>query len=153
MLQIKPVTFAAACEFIDIHHRHHARPQGWKFGTSCWDDDVMVGVVMVGRPVARGNDDGHTLEVIRCCTDGTRNACSMLYAAAWRASHALGYSRLITYILESEHGSSLKAAGWTFARSVVGRSWSCPSRPRDDKHPTCDKELWVKEARPCSRNG
>jgi hypothetical protein len=86
----------------------------------------MRGVAIVGRPVARGADDGWTAEVTRCCTDGARNACSMLYAAAWRAVRALGYRKLITYTLAAEGGGSLRAAGFKVVGEVAGRSWSCP---------------------------
>jgi hypothetical protein len=142
MLEIQPITYAEACEFINLHHRHHLPPQGWKFGIGLNDGVKIVGVVTVGRPVARHLDDGWTLEVTRCCTDGTKNTCSKLYAAAWRATRALGYRRLITYTLASEPGSSLRGAGWRVVGQVDGRSWSCPSRPRVDKHPLEDKTLW-----------
>ena len=89
-LAVQPIDYAGACAFVDQHHRHHRRPQGWKFGLAATEGDRVVGVVMVGRPVARHCDDGWTLEVTRCCTDGTKNAASMLYAAAWRAARALG---------------------------------------------------------------
>ena len=90
---------------------------------------------MVGRPVARRLDDGWTLEVNRCCTDGTKNACSILYAAAWRVAKNLGYKKLITYILESEKGTSLRASGWKEVGRAGGLSWDVPSRPRVNKHP------------------
>jgi len=144
-LKIVPVTFKQACEFITEYHRHHIAPQGWKFGAGASVDGKLVGVVMVGRPVARGSDDGQTLEVIRLCTDGTPHACSLLYAAAWRAAKALGYTKIITYILASETGASLRGAGWTEVAKVRGRSWTCPSRPREDKHPTVDKVRWEKQ--------
>ena len=99
-------------------------------------------MVIVGRPVARGRDDGLTLEVTRLCTDGAKNACSFLYGAAARAGFALGYKRIGTYILQSEEGVSLRAAGWKMISEVKGRSWSCQSRPRVDKHPTQGKLLW-----------
>lgn len=102
----------------------------------------MRGVAIVGRPVARGADDGWTAEVTRCCTDGARNACSMLYAAAWRAVRALGYRKLITYTLAAEGGGSLRAAGFRVVGEVAGRSWSCPSRPRVDTVPHQDKLRW-----------
>lgn len=86
-------------------------------------------------------DDGWTLEVNRCCTDGTPNACSMLYAACWRATRALGYRRLITYTLTSEPGTSLKAAGWKVIGQTKGRSWDTPSRPRVTVNPQ-DRTLW-----------
>jgi len=141
-LELVPITFSEACRFIAEHHRHHLPPVGWKYGIGAADGGRIVGVVTVGRPVARMLDDGWTLEVTRCATDGTHNACSMLYSAAWRAARALGYRRLITYTLASEPGSSLKAAGWKVVGEIKGRSWNCPSRPRVDKAPTCDKTLW-----------
>src|SRR5690242_9566683 len=114
-LSLVPITLTDAHEFVRQHHRHH-RP--------------VVGVAVVGRPVARGLQDGYTAEVTRLATDGCRNACSMLYGAAWRAARALGYRRLVTYILASEPGTSLRAAGWKCLGEVKGRSWDCASRPR-----------------------
>jgi hypothetical protein len=104
--------------------------------------ETLVGVVIVGRPVARMRDDGHTLEVTRLCTDGTKNACSFLYGAAARAAFALGYSRIGTYILASETGASLRASGWRLIGQRGGSSWSRDSRPREDKHPTEPKLLF-----------
>jgi len=141
-LQLQPITYAEACEFIRMHHRHHLPPQGWKFGIAVNDGERVVGVVTVGRPVARHNDDGWTLEVTRCCTDGTRNAASLLYGAAWRAARAMGYRRLITYTLAEESGSSLRGAGWRVVGQTAGGSWSRQSRPRIDRHPTGQKTLW-----------
>ena len=142
MLELQPITFAEACAFIAAHHRHHLPPQGWKFGIGVNDGQRVVGVVTVGRPVARHLDDGRTLEATRCCTDGTHNAASMLYGAAWRATKALGYRRLVTYTLAEEAGTSLTAAGWRSLYETPGRSWSCPSRPRVDTHPLGQKTLW-----------
>jgi len=102
----------------------------------------VCGVITVGRPVSRVLDKDWTLEVTRCCTDGTKNAASMLYGAAWRATKALGYKRLITYTLISETGTSLRAAGWKKLYETSGGSWNCKSRPRVDKAPTCQKSLW-----------
>lgn len=141
-LELQPVTYQEACAFIAEHHRHHLPPQGWKFGIAVNNGRRVVGVVTVGRPVARGNQDGYTLEVTRCCTDGTKNAASMLYGAAWRAAKALGYRRLITYTLAEERGTSLVAAGWRALYQTAGGSWDCPSRPRVDTHPTGQKTLW-----------
>ncbi len=142
MLELQPITYGEACAFIKQYHRHHLPPQGWKFGVAVNDGSRVVGVVTIGRPVARNLDNGWTLEVTRCCTDGTHNAASMLYSAAWRATKALGYRRLITYTLQSEPGTSLKAAGWKTLYQTSGGSWSVPSRPRVDKHPLEPKTLW-----------
>lgn len=135
MIEIVPINFDEACEFVKTHHRHHGKPQGHKYSIAAVADGRIVGVVIVGRPVARFLDDGWTLEITRCCTDGTKNACSALYAAAWRAARAMGYKRVITYILDTETGKSVAAAGFREVGSVRGRSWSCKSRPRVDKNP------------------
>lgn len=134
-LRLVPVAFADACEFVAAWHRHHQPPIGHKFSVGVADENGLLrGVAMVGRPVARHYDDGLTLEVNRTATDGTENANSMLYGAAWRASKALGYQRLITYTQAGESGSSLRAAGWSVvAERSERKGWTTPSRPRDDR--------------------
>ena len=97
---------------------------------------------MVGRPVSRMLQDGWTAEVTRVCTLGGKNACSMLYAACWRACRAMGYTRLLTYTLDTEPGTSLTAAGWTLVGSAGGGSWSRMDRPRVDRHPKQLKIRW-----------
>jgi hypothetical protein len=115
---------------------------GHKFCVAVNDGEQIVGVAIVGRPVARMSDNGWTLEVTRCCTDGTPNACSALYSACWRAAKALGYRRLITFTLPEEGGTSLRAAGWKVIAESGGGSWSRNSRPRVDRHPLQKKLLW-----------
>lgn len=141
-LQRVPLDLPSANEFVRRHHRHHGQVIGHKFSLGAVLAGELVGVVIIGRPVARGRDDGWTLEVTRLATDGTRNACSFLYGAAARAAFALGYLRIGTYILAGESGASLAAAGWRLVGEVKGRSWSCASRPRVDRHPTLDKLLF-----------
>jgi len=141
-LVLTPITLSEANEFIKSHHRHHKAIQGWKFGVAVSTDNKVVGVATVGRPVARFLDDGLTLEVTRLCTDGTRNACSILYGACRRATFALGYKRLITYILHNEKGISLKASGWRLVGEKGGGSWDRKLRPRIDKHPLQKKLLF-----------
>ena len=145
MLKLKPITFKKACEFVASLHRHHKPPRGHKFSISCVDNSGDIrGVVMVGRPVARCLDDGFTAEVNRLCTDGTKNACSILYAAAARAAKAMGYTWIVTYILESESGTSLKASGWTCDGKVRvdGKGWNNrKGRKTDNQEP---KERWHK---------
>ena len=108
---------------------------GHKFSIAASDGEKIVGVAIVGRPVSRYLDNGLTLEVNRLCTDGTRNACSFLYSAAWRAARNLGYKKLITYILASETGSSLKAAGWKCVGECGGKRWNGRSAPKVDLYP------------------
>ena len=142
MLELQPITFAEARAFVKRYHRHHRPPVGHKFSIAANDGEKVVGVAIVGRPVARNADDGYTAEVTRLCTDGAKNACSMLYAACWRAARAMGYRRLITYLLNSESGGSVAAAGWREVHKTSGGSWSRSARPRVDKHPTEAKTLW-----------
>ena len=144
-MNLKPITLKEANTFVQEHHRHHGPTVGHKFSIGAEQNGVLVGVVIVGRPVARGLDDGYTAEVTRLCTDGTWNACSFLYSAAAKTAKAMGYRRIITYILSSENGASLKASGWKIDGRVRGRSWDCKSRPREPKAPTCDKTRWVNE--------
>jgi len=145
MLTLTPCTVKAARVFVGRNHRHHAAPRGGLFAVSAERDGEVVGVAIIGRPVARRLDDGTTAEVTRLCTvdgDRAKHACSMLYAAAWRAARALGYQRLVTYILAEEAGTSLRAAGWHCVGEAGGGSWSRPSRTREDKHPTQTKMRW-----------
>jgi L-amino acid N-acyltransferase YncA len=139
VLVIVPCTLRAARIFVAQHHRHHKPPQGGLFAVAAAVDGEIVGVAIVGMPVARMAADGYTAEVTRLCTTGEKNACSTLYSACWRAARALGYRRLITYILASEPGTSLRAAGWRCLGECGGGSWSRRDRPRVDEHPTQKK--------------
>jgi hypothetical protein len=141
-LALAAVDFATAAAFVAETHRHHTPPVGHKFSLAATLGDRLVGVVIVGRPVSRMRDDGQTLEVTRLATDGTRNACSFLYGAAARACFALGYRRIGTYILKSEPGTSLRAAGWKLIGERGGGSWSRDIRLRTDKAPLGQKQLF-----------
>jgi hypothetical protein len=134
-LWAQPVTLRQAQAFVARHHRHHGPPQGHKFSIGiaiCGNEpNKLVGVVIVGRPIARHLDDGRTAEITRLATDGTPNACSALLATAWRTARAMGYRRLITYTHAAESGASLRAAAYRRIADLPARNgWSCPSRPR-----------------------
>lgn len=134
-LELVPITLKEANSFIEQHHRHHKAVVGHKFSVAASDEGKIVGVVIVGRPVSRYLDDGWTLEVNRLCTDGTKNACSFLYSAAWRVARNMGYKKLITYILKSENGVSLKASGWKCVGEAGGLKWTGKRRPEVDLYP------------------
>lgn len=145
---IIPIPLDEANAFVLQHHRHHPPVVGHRFSLGVADEDGIVrGVAIVGRPVARMMDDGLTLEVTRVATDGFPNACSALYGAAWRAARAMGYRKIITYTLQSEVGSSVKAAGWVCVGEVGGGSWNRDGRPRVDKHPTQIKLRWERTSK------
>jgi hypothetical protein len=140
---IVPLPLAEANAFVEQHHRHHGRVVGHKFSLGVSDaTNEIRGVAIVSRPVSRRLDDGLTLEITRVATDGCKDACSALYGACRRSAFALGYKKLVTYTLASEGGQSLRAAGYRVVAETPGRSWSCPSRPRVDKHPLQKKLRW-----------
>ena len=144
-LRLVPVTFVDACRFVEAWHRHNPPPNTAIFSVGVADDaDRLVGVAIVGRPAARHFDNGQTLEIRRTCTDGTHNANSLLYGAAWRAAKALGYTRLITYTQADESGATLRAVGWRIvAERPPRRGWDCPSRPRDNtSYLSTTRYLW-----------
>ena len=140
-----PIELKQANEFVDALHRHHDAVHRDKFRIAAEVDGKLVGVVQVARPVSRMLDDGRTIEVVRLCTDGTKDVCSFLYAKAARIAKEMGYSRIITYILDSESGTSLKACGWVLDGTTGGGAWSRPSRPRHTTAPTVPKKRYVKE--------
>ena len=146
MLTLTPINLSDAGAFVARVHRHHKPPQGGLFAVAASAGEEIVGVAIIGRPVARMSADGWTAEVTRLATDGSRNCCSLLYAAAWRACRALGYRRLITYVLDTEPGTSLRAAGWRCVGEAGGGSWGRVDRPRVDKHPTQEKMRWEMQA-------
>lgn len=128
-LEIRPIKLRDANRYVEEHHRHNMPATGHKFSIACYDGDRLCGVAIAGRPVARKLDDGRTIEIRRVCTDGTRNACSILYGACSRAAKEMGYKRVITYTLLSEPGTSLKAAGFTMGgsgRNDLERAFKAP---------------------------
>ncbi len=139
-----PITLGEANAFVDRLHRNHKPVVGHKFSIAVANtvDNMVVGVCIVGRPVSRHLDTGWTLEVTRCCTDGTRNACSMLYGAAWRVAKNLGYKKLITYTLPDEGGASLRGAGWKCIGEAGGGNWNTKARPRVDSDHQQMKLRW-----------
>lgn len=138
-----PLTREQANAFIDEKHRHHDATGRDKYRVGVEVGGKLVGVVQVGNPCARALCDGKTLEVVRLCTDGSRNVCSYLYSKAARVAKELGYEKIITYILDTESGASLRAAGWHKEADTKGHSWDSPSRPRSTTAPICDKQRWA----------
>lgn len=134
-LRLQPITLREARAYVARYHRHSKPPWGMKFALGAALGDELVGVAIVGRPVARYLDDGWTLEALRVCTRGDRNVCSFLYGAAWRATRALGYRRLVTYTLATEPGTSLRAAGLRVVAEVKPQGWDRPNRARDNGDP------------------
>lgn len=153
-LSIRPVSLADAKSFVRRHHAHCSNPPcGWRYGAAIFNGWRQIGVVMVGRPVARMLDHTTTVEVNRLCirrdiAAGLRwNACSQAYAWAAREAKRRNFARIVTYTLDSESGTSLVAAGWGQEARTAGGTWSRPSRQRQDKAPVCAKIRWGKQLR------
>ena len=143
-MRIAPITFKVASEYINRYHRHHNATVGCKFCIAVVDDSGQIhGVAVCGRPVSRHLDDGATLEINRVCTDGTRNACSMLYGASCRIAKAMGYLKVITYTLASEDGASLKASNFVCEGTAGGTHWT-GTRNRGQNIPAEMKTRWGK---------
>jgi len=146
-LRLFPATLKQANEMIEQLHRHHKRVVGHRFSIGCEDElNIIHGIAVVGRPVAREVNQYRVAEVTRLVSDGTRHVCSKLYSACARAALAMGFDWIQTSILEDEVGISLIAAGWHFDHMIKGRDWNCPSRSgRRTDQPMCDKQLWKKQ--------
>ena len=148
MLQVRHIELKDANEFVLKLHRHHKPVIGHRFSISCIEDGICRGVAIVGCPVARGCNYRDTLEITRLCTDGTKNACSILYAASARCDKELGYRKIQSYILESETGVSLIASGFVYEYSTAGGQWKGRlknGKPRRSDQPTEPKKLFSKE--------
>lgn len=148
-LRIVPLTLAQANDFVSRIHRHHAPCIGHRFSVGVADENGNLrGVAIVGRAVARHVDQNNVLEVSRLATDGTTNACSILYGTCARVAKEMGFSKIQTYILESEPGTSLKASGWVNeGEAGGGEGWHSRDGRRDDQ-PTERKQRWAKVFEP-----
>lgn len=142
MLVYRWISITRAKRFVAERHRHLDAPQGAIFAGAAWLDGRLVGVALVGRPPARRADDGETAEVIRVATDGTRNACSFLYARAKRAAQGLGFVKVKTKTLPQESGASLRAVGAKYEGESRGGTWDRVNRHRESTAPTCPKLRW-----------
>lgn len=143
-MTIEPISLKAANAYVTVFHRHHKAVRGCKFCISVVNDtDIIQGVAICGRPVSRHYDDGKTLEINRLCTNGAKNACSMLYGVCARIAKEMGYKKIITYILESENGASLKASNYICEGIAGGKIWT-GTRCRDNGVPQEMKQRWVK---------
>lgn len=134
-MEVRPISIREANEYVELYHRHHGKKVGCRFAIGVYEKGKLHGVAICSNPVSRNADDGLTLEVSRVCTDGTKNACSMLYGACARIAKEMGFKKIQTYILESEIGTSLKASGWKNEGEAGSPSWMfSPSQRTKQRH-------------------
>jgi hypothetical protein len=152
MLVLRPTTIKEANRVVGLWHRHNRPVHGALFAVGVEREGALVGVAIVGRPIGRNAQDGVTCEIVRVATDGTYNACSMLYGACCRAAKALGYRKVLTKTLVSEPGSSLKASGFQEDGSIkAGLDWDRKGRRRvqvdlfgEETMPSEAKRRWTR---------
>lgn len=145
---IKPLALKRANELVDSLHRHHRPVVGHRFSLGVFDSGRFCGAAIVGRPVSASINQEDVAEVVRLVTDGTKNACSILYAASARVCREMGFDRIGTYILAEEPGVTLRASGWKYSHTTRGDTWDRPNqanRRRVEKHPTTPKQYWYKD--------
>lgn len=123
-MTLRPITLAAANEVIERWHSHHRKARAHRFAIAGYDGDAIVGVVVVGNPIAQALNDGVTFEVIRLCTNGHAFAASRLLAAAWKSARAMGVLKMVSYTRADEPGTCYRAANWRAAAKVDGREWT-----------------------------
>lgn len=145
-MRVIPLTLKEANDAVEKWHRHHKRAQGHRFSLGLLGGEgELRGALIAGRPVARGCDWHTTLEVTRLVTDGAKNGCSMLYAAAANSAKAMGFDRIQTYVLLSEPGTSLKASGWVLDGLTAGGQWAhTDGKERRTDQPIEPKQRWVR---------
>lgn len=154
-MNLRPITLAEARRYVAEVHRHNDPPQGWIVGVGIERDGQLTGVGILGRPVGRGSQDGRTAEITRVATEGDRNACSFLYGALCRVAAGLGYSKVITYTLAEEPGTSLLAAGFELDAELQPRpAWDYTGQARyqtdlfgNERRPAGAKKRWVRHLR------
>ena len=142
-MQIRPMTCGEASDFINKYHKPTKATARHKLSIGLYDNNKLGGCAVCGRPVSRYLDDGFTCEINRLCTDGTKNACSMLYGACCRVAKEMGYKKIITYILESENGASLKASNFICEGEAGGTHWT-GKRNKGQDIPKEMKIRWVR---------
>lgn len=128
-----PITKNDARAFIERHHSHHNAPIQAIMWAAVEFKDQVVCVGCLERPKARVTASStKTVEITRVASDGSaKNAASKCIAHISRAALALGYTRLISFTLLGEAGTSYRAAGWRVTGLTPPRKgWSSSGRPR-----------------------
>ena len=144
-----PLTLAQANGLVARWHRHHKPVHAHRYSIGAMKNGKLVGAVIVARPVAQQTPQYEVAEVVRLVTNGQKNAPSFLYARAARVADEMGFHKIQTFILESESGDSLRAAGWVFDGYSEGGEFDRPSRRRKPAtYPTERKQRWAKYLNP-----
>ena len=142
-LRLEPCGVTSARQYVARWHRHNAPPPGAiKCAVVVDEDGWAHGVAMLGRPVSPALQRLGVVEVNRVATDGTRNACSMLYGWASREAKRSAVG-VITYTRADEPGTSLRAAGWVDVGTTKQRTVGWSNRPNRARQECIAKTRWA----------
>ena len=149
-LEIHPIDREPARHFVARHHAHCRPPVTWRFQTAIYNGRTLLGVAVVGNPVAPSLNGRGIVEVNRLCIRRDTaaalrwNAASMLYGWCAREAARQGWQKIVTYTRIDEPGTSLLAAGWVPEGRVRGRGWHSARRARSNTNSWIDKIRWGK---------
>jgi hypothetical protein len=149
-LDIRPIDRESARRFVARHHTHCRPPVTWRFHTAIYNGRTLLGVALVGNPVAPALNGRGIVEVNRLCIRRDTaaalkwNAGSKLYGWCAREAARQGWQKIITYTRIDEPGVTLRAAGWTPDGLVRGRGWHSARRPRSNTNSWIGKVRWMK---------
>lgn len=110
--KVIPISIKDANAFVIRHHRHNSKVRAAKYCIAALKNNTIVGVLVASIPNSRLLNDRLTIEFVRVCTDGTKNAISFLVSKGRRIAQSMGYQKIITYTLQEEYGASMKASGF-----------------------------------------
>jgi len=143
MFKIVPMAIKEANKYVKKWHRHNKPVVAARWAIGVEKEGELVGVAIVGNPIARLLCDGKTAEVLRVATNGERNANSFLYTRCRRICQLMGYEKVITYTLEIESGASLRAIGAKIVANGIQTNWGKGKRKRiNQKISTQKKFRW-----------
>lgn len=156
-LRVVPLHLREANSLVAKLHRHHSPIRVAKFSIGVALGDNLIGAAICMRPASRALDDGKTIEVARVAveeptdgpTDPRRNACSFLYGACARIAREMGFSKIQSYILDSEPGESVRGAGWMLEKTGCGGTPQGNRTNRPNGHEVTEttftkKQRWAK---------
>ena len=116
-LKCIPLTLKEANAFVIEHHRHSKQCRCHRFSLGAVYKDELVGAAIIGRAINRYLDNRFTAEILRNCVleKAPKGTCSFLYSRAMKVWQSQGGKKILTYTLETEPGSSLKAVNFNAA--------------------------------------
>lgn len=124
---IAPTTRDEANACVELWHSHNDPVRSHRFACAALVAGAVVGVVIVGNPIAAEFQKVATIfEVLRLADQAGAplHVASRLLGAARRAALEMGYRRGVSYTRIDEPGTCYRASGWWPTARVEGREWN-----------------------------